>query len=119
MVRLSDIENVILTPMRDSGKDVLYLVFLITNKGKWPINIYKTNEKQIRITFSSVNKKEGEKIANLIRKMIDKDGTSLIEDSINELASSDRIMDATILAKEHYGLGLTEAMKRVRKMKGN
>ena len=114
-VPLSDIENVILRT--GLGEDNEYTVFLITARGKMPLNVYGTNEKQIRVTHASVRKEEAENISNLIRRMLGKSDVDIAEESIRELVKAGSIVDACKLAEEHYNLNLTEARKRIDQIK--
>jgi len=114
-VPLSDIENVILRT--GLGEDNEYTVFLFTARGKIPLNVYDTNEKQIRLTHASVRKEEAENISNLIRRMLGKSDVDIAEESIRELVKAGIIVDACKLAEEHYNLNLTEARKRIEQIK--
>lgn len=56
-------------------------------------------------------KKELESIAELIDGALGRDHKRFIEDSILELVAAGKKIDAVRLAREHYKLGLTEAVK--------
>jgi CRISPR/Cas system-associated endoribonuclease Cas2 len=118
-INLGDIENVILKSVSDSKKDIRYLVFVITNRGKPPFNVYGTNEKQIRVTYSSVKKDEAEKIAGLIRDMTGMNRSPLVEESIREHVMAGRDIEACKLYVETYSVDLTEAKRRINEMRGD
>ncbi len=116
-VPLSDIENVILRTGLGEDNGSEYTVFLITARGKMRLNVYGTNEKQIRVTHASVSKEEAENISNLIRRMLGKSDVDIAEESIRELVKAGSIVGACKLAEERYNLNLTEARKRIDQIK--
>lgn len=81
---------------------------LSTNEGTIPLTHYNSG---------SIFKKECESIAKLVDDALGEDHSRFIEDSILELVSAGKKIQAVILAKEHYGFTLTEAKKFIDELK--
>ena len=80
-----------------------YRLALATSSGGIPMTRYFSGGEQY--------KKELESIAELIDGALGKDHKRFIEDSILELVAAGKRIDAVRLAREHYKLGLAEAVK--------
>lgn len=117
-VPLAEIADVIIKSDNNPDGPSGYLIFVITNKGKMPLNIYGTNEEQIRITYSPLDKEEAERIANLIRQHLGQESLDMVHDGVSELAAAGDYMGAVKLAEEE-GLNLISAVQRVRQMKSS
>ena len=81
---------------------------LVTTDGTIPMTRYDSGT-----SF----KADCESAAKLIHAALGKDHGKFIEDSILELVSAGKKLQAVRLAKEHYGFGLTEAKKFIDELK--
>jgi len=102
----AQIRKALIQTGRSSEQSGTCRVTLLTDAGELPLSRF----------YHGGEKGKCEEIARAIRTVLEQRRDSLIEDSIVELVVAGNKIEAVKLAREHYGMSLTEARSFVEKL---